>query len=144
MKLHKILLSNEQRDDNSNNNKIPTPRDKGRQGWIVIFFGPDREWEGNWEIFCRNIKEFYWLTPPPRSHLPCYSNYKRSHLCSVILSLFFFFQVGCGAIGCELLKNFALLGIAGSANGMVVFIFILTFSDMFHHFDFWTVFVCSF
>ena len=54
------------------------------------FFGPDGEWEGIWEIFCRNIKEFYWLTPPPRSHLPCYSNYKRSHLCSVILPLFFF------------------------------------------------------
>lgn len=27
------------------------------------------------------------------------------------------FMVGCGAIGCELLKNFALLGIAGSPNG---------------------------
>ena len=56
----------------------------------------------------------------------------------------FSFQVGCGAIGCELLKNFALLGIAGSENGMVLFIFLLTFSDMFRHFDFRTVFVCSF
>lgn len=30
-----------------------------------------------------------------------------------------FLQVGCGAIGCELLKNFALLGIARSQGGMV-------------------------
>ena len=28
MKLHKILLPNEQQDDNSNNNKIPAPCDK--------------------------------------------------------------------------------------------------------------------
>ena len=53
-----------------------------------------------------------------------------------IVVVVFFSQVGCGAIGCELLKNFALLGIAGSANGMVVFIFILTLSDVFRHFDF--------
>ena len=28
-------------------------------------------------------------------------------------------QVGCGAIGCEMLKNYATLGIATSANGQV-------------------------
>ena len=39
MKLHKLLLPNEQQDDNSNNNKIPTPRDKWRQGVDCNFFG---------------------------------------------------------------------------------------------------------
>jgi hypothetical protein len=29
------------------------------------------------------------------------------------------FQVGCGAIGCEMLKNYALLGIGSGDNGLV-------------------------
>ena len=29
------------------------------------------------------------------------------------------FMVGCGAIGCEMMKNYALLGIASAANGKV-------------------------
>ena len=65
MKLHKLLLPNEQQDDNSNNNKIPTPRDKWRQGVDCNFFGPYREWDGNYEIFCRKIKESLRLRPPP-------------------------------------------------------------------------------
>ena len=146
MNLHKILLPNEQQHDNSNNNKIPAPRDKWRQGWIVIFFGPDREWEGNWEIFCRNIKEFYWLTtpPPPRSHLPCYSNYKRSHLCSVILPLFFFFS---GWMWCY--RVWAFKELCSSRNCWKrewhgSFHFHFFFSGMFRHFVFWTIFVCRF
>lgn len=35
------------------------------------------------------------------------------------LSWIFFFQVGAGAIGCELLKNFAMIGLA-SGNGEVI------------------------
>lgn len=35
------------------------------------------------------------------------------------LSNFRLFMVGCGAIGCELLKNFALLGVAASHNGLM-------------------------
>lgn len=95
----------------------------------------------------QNIKEFYRLTPlPPPPPSTCLVIINKSPLTSFHLySCFvFFFQVGCGAIGCELLKNFALLGIAGGANGMVVFIYILTFSGMFSHFDFSTVFVSSF
>ena len=38
MKLHKLLLPNEQQHDNSNNNKIPAPRDKWRQGVDCNFF----------------------------------------------------------------------------------------------------------
>ena len=30
-----------------------------------------------------------------------------------------FFQVGCGAIGCEMLKNYALLGTGTKGNGQV-------------------------
>ena len=39
----------------------------------------------------------------------------------VCLFVCLFLQVGCGAIGCELLKNFALLGVAASHNGLVIF-----------------------
>lgn len=46
--------------------------------------------------------------------------------------LFFFLQVGCGAIGCELLKNFALLGIAGSHNGMVQSLILFLLFHSFH------------
>ena len=42
-----------------------------------------------------------------------------------VWDFFFFLQVGCGAIGCELLKNFALLGIAGSPSGKVHSVFLL-------------------
>lgn len=44
----------------------------------------------------------------------CIGEELRSKLSNIRL-----FMVGCGAIGCELLKNFALLGIAGSSNGMM-------------------------
>ena len=74
--------------------------------------------------------------PPPPSHLPCYNKIKALSPLFIYIVVVCVFQVGCGAIGCELLKNFALLGIAGGANGMVVFIYILTFSGMFSHFDF--------
>ena len=62
------------------------------------------------------------LPPPPTCLVIIH---KRPSPLFIYIVLCLFFQVGCGAIGCELLKNFALLGIAGSANGMVVFIFIL-------------------
>ena len=68
------------------------------------------------------------LPPPPTCLVTIH---KRPLPLFIYIVLCLFFQVGCGAIGCELLKNFALLGIAGSANGMVVFIFIFTFSGMF-------------
>ena len=29
-------------------------------------------------------------------------------------------QVGCGAIGCEMLKNFAMLGVGRKPNGLVI------------------------
>jgi ubiquitin-activating enzyme E1 len=32
-----------------------------------------------------------------------------------------FFQVGCGAIGCEMLKNYAMIGIGTGAEGKVSF-----------------------
>ena len=47
-----------------------------------------------------------------------------------LCNLFSFSQVGCGAIGCELLKNFALLGIGGSRSGLVCFFF--SFCDLSH------------
>ena len=86
----------------------------------------------------QNIKEFYRVLSAPRplplALLKLIKALSPQFIYIVVDCLFC--QVGCGAIGCELLKNFALLGIAGSANGMVVFIFILTFSGMFRHFDF--------
>ena len=84
----------------------------------------------------QNIKEFYRLLSAPAPPPTCLVIIIQALAPLFIYIVDFFFQVGCGAIGCELLKNFALLGIAGSANGMVVFIFILTFSGMFRHFDF--------
>ena len=33
--------------------------------------------------------------------------------------LYFYLQVGCGAIGCEMLKNYALLGIGTADKGQI-------------------------
>ena len=48
---------------------------------------------------------------------------RRYHLCELIeslsLSSSLALQVGCGAIGCELLKNYAMLGVARQPNGLV-------------------------
>ncbi|XP_073242373.1 ubiquitin-like modifier-activating enzyme 6 [Porites lutea] len=59
-----------------------------------------------------------------KSFLPRHDRYDSLRMCigeelhSKLANLRLF-MVGCGAIGCELLKNFALLGIAGGANGMM-------------------------
>lgn len=36
------------------------------------------------------------------------------------MSIFLLFQVGAGAIGCELLKNFAMIGLAGGEGEVIV------------------------
>ena len=33
--------------------------------------------------------------------------------------IYFYFKVGCGAIGCEMLKNYALLGIGTADKGQI-------------------------
>ena len=91
MKLHKILLINEQQVDNSNNNKIPAPRDKWRQGWFLFFFWSLQRVGGELGNILQNIKEFYrLLSAPPAPHLPCYNN--TSPRTSVHLYCWFFFS----------------------------------------------------
>ncbi|RMX37969.1 hypothetical protein pdam_00009035 [Pocillopora damicornis] len=58
------------------------------------------------------------------SFLPRHDRYDSLRICIgeellSKLSNLRLFMVGCGAIGCELLKNFALLGIGGGRNGLM-------------------------
>lgn len=51
--------------------------------------------------------------------------------------MLFHLQVGCGAIGCEMLKNFALLGVGlAQSSGEVVISCYLTFIILIHVFQY--------
>ena len=43
----------------------------------------------------------------------------NKHACNLLIFSFVLLKVGAGAIGCELLKNFAMIGIGAGPNGKV-------------------------